>query len=280
MPKSLKQTAEPDVFDFGKAVTIVLSGVKELNKTRNTLVDDVNYLEARKKQEKQELERILAEKAKVVSLKDEVTKKIIAMKSGIEADVSAKREELSLREADLVGREDALATDTARLMQDITDRQNELARRGEENKKQWDASMEALNKRETALIAREEAVTQVVSETESDKLALDTRKASLDEREARITAGNEARVNKQGELDLRERSIAVQEVKLEAQRVNLAKLAGDLENQASLLEAQRSKNKADAEFIRDLTKAAKEKQQELANREIHLKDRETTALSH
>ena len=81
MPKSLKKTADPDLFDYGKAVTLILSQTKELNKTRNQLVDDINYLESRKKQENESLERVIAEKAEVLKVKTEVTEKIIAMKS-------------------------------------------------------------------------------------------------------------------------------------------------------------------------------------------------------
>lgn len=279
MPRSLKRTDDVDVFDYGKAVTLILSQTKELNKTRNALVDDINYLEARKKQEVGDLEKILVEKADVLKLKGELTQKILASKSDFMADVSKRKEELAVKEADLIAREDALAEDNKRLMQDVTDRQNELARRGEENKKQWDASMDALNKRETVLIERETVVATEKATLEAMNGVIEADRLKVGEQEQLVTGQLEHAKNKVLQLDNREAALADKENKIEEQRQRLAALAADLEGQASLIESEKHKNKTDADTIRVMQKNLYDKKAELDNREIHIKDRESIAAS-
>lgn len=279
MPKSLKRTDDVDVFDYGKAVTLILSQTKELNKTRNTLVDDINFLEARKKQEISDLEKLLVEKTDVIKLKNELTQKILASKSDFMADVSKKKEELAIKEADLIAREDALAEDNKRLMQDVTDRQNELARRAEENKKQWNDSMEALNKRENALIDRETAIATEKVILEEMSGTVEAGKIEIADEKALIKGNLDHANNKVLQLDNREAALADKENKIEEQRQRLATLAADLEGQASLIESEKHKNKSDADAIRVMQKNLYDKKAELDNREIHIKDRESISIT-
>lgn len=280
MPKSLKHTADVDVFDFGKAVTLILSQTKELNKTRNTLVDDISYLEARKKQEVTELEKVLAEKSEVLKLKSELTQKILTAKNDFMAEVSKKKEELAIREADLLAKEIAQTEDSAKLMQDITDRQNELAVRADENKKQWQSSIDTLNKRETSLIDRETVTETVKHSLEQEKADLAASLVDLTTKETALVDQKKDNESRKAELDNRESSIVTKETQVEKQRAALAALAADLEGQASLIQSERNKNKTEMESIRTMQKSLYDKKAELDNREIHLRDRETTALSH
>lgn len=280
MPKSLKRIAEPDVFDFGKAVTTVLSKVKELSKTHNTLVDEVQYLESRKKQETNDLEKLIAEKTEVSNLKTELTQKIIEKKSKFLADVSAKREELAVKEADLIAEKASLAEDSARLMQDVTDRQNEVALRSNELTKEINSRKAELDSREANLVERENAIQATKDNNAADEARLLDQQNELSKLDETLHSHDEARSNKQHELDAREAIIAKKELELEKQRAGLASLATDLQGQATLIEREKNKNKSDAEMIRDLNKNVRDKQNELNAREIHLNDREATALTH
>lgn len=280
MLKSLKHTPEPDTFDFGKAVTLILSQVKELNKTRNTLVDEISYMEARKKQETAALERTIAEKAEVLKIKGEVTEKIIAQKAEFTDLIAIKKQELATKEADLRARETNLADSTKKSLDSIANSKNDLEIRSNEFKKQKQNSLEALNQRENALIAREEVVTAVTNQNSDEKIELDGIRNELKVLETSLHESDAARANKKLELENREAALINKETELDKQRQNLANLASDLENQASLIERERNKNKSDAEMLRTLTKNIKDKKLELDTREIHLKDREATALSH
>lgn len=280
MPKSLKRIAEPDVFNFGKAVTTVLSKIKELNKTHNTLVDEVQYLESRKKQETTDLERLIAEKTEVTKLKADLTEKIITTKSEFMADVSAKREELAIKEADLTKREQEFADANIKAGNILVEQRNELEILSNEHTKEYENGKLSLDKREGELVAREEALTEVRETNDITKARLADSQAQLDEYRTELTLKHEGMNNKITELDKREADIATKETKFEKQRSSLASLASNLENQLSLIESEKSKNKADAEFIKNMNKQLKDKQLELNTREVHLNDRQATALTH
>lgn len=269
MPKSLKQTAEIDVFDYGKAVTLIISQTKEMNKTRNTLVDDINYLNSRKDQETQALERILAEKADVIRLKSEVTEKIIAMKSKFGDEVSKKKEEMAIREAALAAKESELMDSATKTQKELTDRQNELERRTEE-----------LIKHEKSVSSREMTVTQQAQQNTTDKTALLELQSQLKTFEQTLQGQQEQQARRTDELNIREAAIAAKKKDAAAKQAKLASLAAELENQASLVESGKSRNKADAETIRSTQRMIYEKKAELDNREIHLNDREATAATH
>lgn len=272
MPKSLKRVAEPDTFDFGKAVTLILSEVKELSKTRNGLVDDVNYLESRKKQEGDTLERILVEKTEAVKARAEVIQKIGEKKSEFLSDVSVKREELASKEVDLTRRETEFANANIKAGQILVQQRDELELRSNDLKKDVET-------RSAHLDQREKSLNDIEAKQKEENKALAIKKDELDRREVEIASQHGAYDNKLIDLDNREELIIKKEQELEKQRVNLATMAGDLENQASLVQSERNKNKSDAEYVSNMHKQIKDKQLELTAREIHLKDREATVLS-
>lgn len=279
MPKSLKRTADIDIFDFGKAVTLILSQVKELNKTRNTLVDDINYLESRKSQETQDLERIIVEKGDVLKLKSELTEKIIAKKAEFLEFVNIENQRLQAKEADLTIREQEFADANIKAGQILDEQRNELKIRSNEATKEINSRKAELDSREISLIERENAIQAGKDANIAKEAKLLDQQKKLGQFEAEIRSQDEARGNKQHELDSRELAIIVTETELEKQQSSLASLATDLQSQATLIEREKNKNKSDAELIRDLNKSIRDKQSELNAREIHFNDREATALS-
>lgn len=279
MPKSLKHTDEVDTFDFGKAVTLVLSQVKELNKTRNTLVDDNIFLEARKKQESQEVERLISQKADVARLKAELTEKIIAQKNEFMADVTAKRQELAIKVADITAREVELTEEKAKNEQANQERQNELDIRADELEKADQTRLIRLKQKESELTDREIAVTKQSMANSEERTILEAEKAVVADQTTGLDDAIASQTSKKLELDNREAALAIKEADLDERRKNLASLAADLESQASLVESEKKKVAADGESIRSMQKTLSDKRLELDNREIHLRDRESIALT-
>lgn len=280
MPKLLKKVAEPDTFDFGKAVTIVLSQIKELSKTQNTLVDDINFLQSRKKQESETLERIIAEKESVVKLKNEMTQKIIAAKSEFEAQVSQKREELANKEADIAAKEAALANTTVQSEQLLNEQRNELEKRSKELEKR-EINNTAIIQQQTAVLLKREADIESSKQAMAESIsAFEARELAIADTETKLSRNKEAMNNKQISFDNRELQITEKETNLKKQRASLAQLVTDLEGQASLINSEKSKNKAELDAVRNMQKNLYDRKAELDNRELHLKDREATILTH
>lgn len=269
MPKSLTRTADVDVFDYGKAVTLILSTTKELNKTRNTLVDDITYLESRKKQEAADLEKVIAKKAELLKLNSDLTEKIIASKSAFMAEVSAKKEEIGIQIADLAAREALLADNTKKLEDSTTQQRNELKIRSDE-----------LEKATRALAQREATVAEVTTRNAADKTELIEVKTQVETLRDTLVSQQASQFAKAQELTTREAAVKAEEAQLVVQQTKLADLATNLEGQVSLVESEKNKNRTDVDAIRDMQKVLYDKQLDLNNRETKLVAREAGAAAH
>lgn len=266
---SLKRTKEPETYELGQAVTTIISKTKELHKTADNLIDQIKYLESRKKTEEQSLGRIVQEKNDVLKLKQEVTDKIIAIKSEFTQEIDTKKKEL-----------DAKATDLAQKEADLSARIQESEKTISETKNELQHRLNELKKLNDDLSAREKTVAQATQRNIDDKASLiELRNLVESQKEEQVKQG-EALGNKAKELDAREAQIVAREQELSTQSAKLSQTATEIEGQISLIESERNKNTKDMDAIRTMQKTLSDRKAELDNREIHINDREATAKTH
>lgn len=288
---TLKRPKEPETYELGKAVTTIISSAKELHKTVNGLLDQVEYVKSRKKQEEQDLERIINEKSDVLKLKTELTEKIIAKKSEFLEFVGSKQTELEAREADLVKNEASLTEDTARLMQDVTDRQNELgiqiselekkkSNLAETVKQELRIESEQITERKRLVTEAEEMSAKKELELAQFKRTLNDKTQELEKMASSLKTAEKQLDSRIIELDNREKTIAEQEQKAINTRKGIAQTVADMENQISIIESERNKNEHDRKLIQEMQIALGKRTQDLDIREIHLNDRAATQLTH
>jgi chromosome segregation ATPase len=279
MPKSLQRVEEPDLFDYGKAVTLILSKTKELGKSHNAIVDSIILLEARKKQELSDLEHAIARKQELLQTQDQLVKKIMESKAAFQAEVDAKKQELSDREASLSVAEAAQAAEADKFATYQRETRNELELSAKGLQKEHQAALDRIKAREAAVDAREAEFKKTQTEYTETVATYESEKENLTDQRKVLMDLQEDLENKRIQLDNRETTITDKERALEEQRSKLATFASNLEGQSSLLQTERNKVQSDFNAIRDMQKTLHDKKLELDNREIHLRDRESIAAS-
>lgn len=266
---SLKRTKEPETYELGQAVTTIISKTKELHKTADNLIDQIKYLESRKKTEEQSLGRVIQEKADVLKLKQEVVDKIIAMKSDFTEKAEARQRELEAKAISMAQKEADLSVRTEESKKTISETKNELQHR-----------LNDLAKLNDDLSAREKTIAQATQRNIDDKAnVIELRNLVESQKEEQVKQG-EALGNKVKELDAREAQIVTREQELATQSAKLSQTATEIEGRISIINSERNKNKKDMEAIRTMQKTLSDRKAELDNREIHISDREATAKTH
>lgn len=288
---SLKRTKEPEVFEFGKAVTTVISKVKDLHKQANELIDQVEYLKSRKKQEESDLERIIQEKADVLKLKQEVTDKIIAKKSEFLEFAGARQREIEAKDAEVSNKQAELTRTFEDSDNIIVQRQNELALRaneltkketelGESVKQGLRADIQKIEEREREVTAQEADLEHETKALDASRQKFSEQVETLAKSDADVKVQAEELKQKKLELDVREKKIAENELKIADTRTGITQAVADLENQISIVKAERARNDGDRKAIEDMRLTLGKRKQELDNREIHINDRQATQLTH
>lgn len=288
MPNPLKRVAEADTFDFGKAVTLVISRAKELSKTVNGLVDQIEYLQGRKKQEEQSLERIVEEKKQTLKLKQELIDKITEKKTEFLEFVGSKQREIEVKETALLNSQNNFTNYREEMTQKLKAKENELDLRSTELEKQKTSYREEVR----------QEMRQDIATIEAQKKSQDILGTELAEHQAKIEATNlklaedqnnladshdllNSRVakidQKEHELMAREKNIKESEQKVSDARLGVGQTVADLENQISLIKRERDKNQSDLQAIENMRISLDKRSKELDNREIHIGDREATA---
>lgn len=288
---SLKRTAEPDTFDLGKSVTMVISKAKELHKTINGQLDQLDYIESRKKQEEQDLERVINEKGDVIKLKKELTDQIIAKKSEFLEFIGSKQQEIEDRQKLLAQQETDFSTQKTKDEESIAITKNELGIRSNELenailnaretvKAELTDDIQAVKNREVKLDGREKALITGQNDLETNRRDLSNQTEKIGETQQKLADYRVKLDNKEAQLTLREKNIVTKELKLIDREKGILQMVTDLEGQLSLIKREKSKNEHDSQAIKDMMISLDRRKKDLDDREIHISDREATKATH
>ena len=268
MPK-IQRSADPDTFDFGKAVTLVISHVKELNKTKNTLVDNVAYLEGQEAQLKEGMTRLRNENAELLEVNKKARLQLAETKEKLDAIVKEKQTEIGQQVQQLADDRTVFERGRDQTNQKLENTANELQFKADElrtKENQVESRRQGLEDQATSIATLKVDIQKRGHEIDARGAELDDQAKKVEERQSTLN-------ERSNRLEMRQKELAEWETRLKT-------LSDGLTERVTAIGKADHKNKVEAETKDIKRRSLLEKENELNIREVKLNDRSATKATH